>query len=365
MFGSDFVGAILKRISLLLFLSLMCSVLYELIVAVLRLRARFLKQGLLTIAGENSEDFVVQLYRHGLIRSLFERVPSKKSRGRLDIRDLPSYIPSAHFALALLDLAKTGRDLPGNIKDTLQAFTNFPGDGAASFQRLVEEWYDNAMERVSGRFKRYTQFCLLLIGFSVSLIFNIDLIEISSRLATNTDLRQFALHLAEHSEGAADQAANEAAKGVGKEVARKLADISDDPAMMIRNLAHIQNGEDIESPLPISAMGRQSQTPTYAAVKAPTEILRYVLAPKIETAKINLLAVEGLDLPLGWDPEAKHHPAAIIARHWAGWLLTAFMVSVAAPLWFDLLNRIMTFRWNSKPIPKKDINSAEDDKKGE
>jgi hypothetical protein len=74
--------------------------------------------------------------------------------------------------------------------------------------------------------------------------------------------------------------------------------------------------------------------------------------------------LRSLALPLGWrdtaDPEDRREPApyvdglgAVVGSHLLGWLLTAMAVSLGAPFWFDLLNKLVSVRVSGNPPEKK------------
>lgn len=72
-----------------------------------------------------------------------------------------------------------------NSYDELHAFCN-----------RLESWFDDSMRRVSGWYKRRTQFILFLIGLGIAFFFNVDTIEISSRLSTDKDARDKLVNMA-------------------------------------------------------------------------------------------------------------------------------------------------------------------------
>ena len=101
MFGSSIleVGAGLALIYLLL--SLVCSATAELIESFLKKRARDLERGIRELLSDKSGDgYVAKLYNHPLIYSLHQ---GEYRPGGLH-KNLPSYIPSRNFALALMDV---------------------------------------------------------------------------------------------------------------------------------------------------------------------------------------------------------------------------------------------------------------------
>ena len=64
-------------------------------------------------------------------------------------------------------------------------------------------------------------------------------------------------------------------------------------------------------------------------------------------------------MPIGWRNQDLRDP-----DYWAGatpgWLLTAFAVSLGAPFWFDLLNRVMVIRSTVKPREKSRDQGSRD-----
>jgi hypothetical protein len=52
-----------------------------------------------------------------------------------------------------------------------------------------------------------------------------------------------------------------------------------------------------------------------------------------------------------------------LKTHWLGWLLTALAVSLGAPFWFDMLNKIIVVRSTVKPHEKSREEGSKDAKK--
>lgn len=65
-----------------------------------------------------------------------------------------------------------------------------------AFGDRLEKWFDDSMHRVSGWYKRQTQFILFIIGFILAFLFNVDTIEIAGRLTTDKDAREKLVMLA-------------------------------------------------------------------------------------------------------------------------------------------------------------------------
>jgi hypothetical protein len=144
-------------------------------------------------------NLVDALYSHGLIRGLYRDQRQRK---------LPSYIPARTFALALWNLA--GDSLSSGettdlekIKSVIrekvphtelrQALITLIDEAGGDFDKArknIEEWYNAAMDRVSGWYKRRVQIILLLLGFGMAIALNADSINIGKALFQNDALRR-------------------------------------------------------------------------------------------------------------------------------------------------------------------------------
>jgi hypothetical protein len=90
----------------------------------------------------------------------------------------------------LEDVRKGIEALPnGDLKRSLLAMlTNARGD-VARFRDSVESWFDNTMARVSGWYKRRSQWVLLVIALVVTLALNADSLQIGKTLWRDDVLR--------------------------------------------------------------------------------------------------------------------------------------------------------------------------------
>ncbi len=135
----------------------------------------------------NPDSPVARFYRHPLISGLY--------RGDYQPRggNLPSYIPSGAFAQAVIDsgavpdvvrIASGAATAKANAAQAVVAAT--PPDAVAppssaaavntdaSIQSQVQTWYEGAMDRVSGWYRRETQLILFVIGVIMAVFLNID-----------------------------------------------------------------------------------------------------------------------------------------------------------------------------------------------
>lgn len=60
----------------------------------------------------------------------------------------------------------------------------------AKARQNVENWFDDSMDRVSGVFKRYSQWLALVIGFVIALLLNVDSVDLTLYLWREPTVRQ-------------------------------------------------------------------------------------------------------------------------------------------------------------------------------
>ena len=197
MFNSNVLDVAIGLVFVFLLLSLVCSALNEIIEGFVKQRAAHLEAGIKELIGEvgkpDSVAFIEKLYNHSLINSLYH---GRFGGTGKDKATLPSYIPSANFALAVLDLRNRGVTLPANIKGAMDTFVDLAGTDPAKLQQYVEDWYNSAMDRVSGWYKRHCQRILLGLGLATTVLINVDCIQIGQRLFTDSSLRDAVTEMA-------------------------------------------------------------------------------------------------------------------------------------------------------------------------
>ena len=389
MLSSSFLDIAIGIVFVFLMLSLIASAVNEIISSLLRMRSKGLLGGVQTLLNDthlNKNGLVEKIYNDGQVFGLYVGEFNPKNA-----RNLPAYIPVKNFVMALLDVvpvaaaevvippppeppavdplasaratlqaaddaAKQSAALasklateasaatPGGAADILAAATQ-----AASLAKLaswrsaalklahneatkklgvpllsmidasgadvevlkahIQDWYNSAMDRVSGRYKYRTQIILFAIGVVLAVGLNADTVKIVQQLSTSPALRESVV-----------AAATETAK----------------------------NTNTAANP-PAGAAGSIGSEPVEGEIKK--------VAGQVSDLK-------GLGIPLGW-PAPKPGPNNWFVRVWDqaepeferpgiyfGWLLTAIAVSLGAPFWFDMLNKIMIFRSTVKPGEK-------------
>jgi hypothetical protein len=297
----------------------------ELIEALLKNRAKDLLKGVTNLLQD--EKLVERFYNHPLVYALYDgefsgKAGLQKSSNAINKRKLPSYIPARTFALSLLGVLGVEGTTAANsvqaLRDTInkinvedigsetlesmkQALLAMVDDAQGDVNRLrvsVENWYDGTMDRVSGWYKRRVQWIIFGLGLLAAVVLNVDTIYIANTLLYDIPLRTSLV-----------AAAQEYAKGdaTTRETAAKQR--------LEESLERIQ-----QLGLPIGWSKR-------------SDISGSTLKPRTEQNKFLMIF---------------------------GWVFTGLAVSLGAPFWFDLLNKIMVIRSTVKPHEKSPEETSED-----
>jgi hypothetical protein len=166
--------------------ALIVSTLQEALAAAFSLRANTLLAGVKSMLNDPRFDGLARaVYAHPLVNPHADG----NAHGERDLSSKPSYIEPMHFAIALVDsLWRT----PGDFVQLANAIDAIPDPqlrralqglyGRARdlqhFQQMLAGWFDNAMARMSGAYKRRQMLISLLIALLLAILFNIDSIHL-------------------------------------------------------------------------------------------------------------------------------------------------------------------------------------------
>jgi hypothetical protein len=346
-----------------LILSLAVTAANEMLAAWFKRRAWMLRKGLDNLL--ESDDLTAQVLDHPLVRSLYE---SRRQwmKGIAPLRALfgngPSYIPSRTFALALLDtvapVTNGTRAFKPEFEHThtgrvLRLLLHEAGGNEEDLKRLVEVWFNDSMERVSGWYKRHTQAVSLACAVVVTVATNADTIVIARALWSDPALRQVVV---ERAEGYVRDQQQQASQPKGPDDAAPPPPVPPDQQA------------DID-------FDRASAE--YQAAVADLDALQLPIgwrdaAPATGSSDLRLVHRDrGDEWPgtLSWrfrqHPEPWRRWFAAIRQHDLGWLVTMLAISLGAPFWFDILNKIVSIRSagkapEEKPKPPKVVPQPRD-----
>jgi hypothetical protein len=273
-----------------LVLSLIGTVINECIATKLRLRAATLESALHELIDHKvlRDDF----YNHGLVDGTKDALNG----------DHVSYMAGDTFALALLSSLNPAKPIPGfadvktaieslpdcNIRDVLLAHLAAADNNLDKLRTGIATYFDNAMDRVSGLYKRYLKWISLGVGFLIVVFLNADTIAVGRALWNDSSLR--------------DQIVQDAGKFVS---AGQQAAAGGDAALSDSRVAtEINNMETVIRPLPIG----------WPAPDFPNQ-------------------TTSLQQAFVW-----------FVIKFFGLAMTALAVSLGAPFWFDMLSKFMNIR---------------------
>ena len=340
------------------------------------------------------------------------------------LKDLPSYITAGDFASAILTIARTqataddkaklaagGAETPvsddkallpsnawlNSISDVrLSQLVNlafdFGGGDADKARAFLEQRFNSQMERVSGWYKRSTQVILFFIGLGSAAILNVDAIAVTQHLYRNDTLRQLIVERTEANPPSLSSASGTQPTQVsdrkkdakaGKNGAAAKNETAGDANAAGQN--SLSAGNQVTAPANDRATMNAAATGSGGDANAAVENTDVANGAGSETeaqaaSKVNQVAAElrGYGFPMGWSWEGKWPTAvpqcALHARAGQpcelgvrgllamviGWFITAFAISLGAPFWFDILNKIMVIRSTVKPFEKSPPEGSED-----
>lgn len=298
MFGLETLDVLIGLMTIYFVFAIACTAIVEAISAWTRLRSKNLVTALDELfSGELAPDeqFITQFFEHPLVQSL-----SKGKYGR------PSYIPSEIVA-RVVEALVVGKSvmatipagvnsLPGTaesnrIKGILETLVAQAGNDAVSFRDAVAKQFDAVMDRASGWYKRRTQFMTFIIAVLLVVGGNIDSLNLSMVLASDSAVREKLVTIAQ-------QKVDEAKK--------------------------------------------QTQCVNHSKTDNCTQPVNEELQSANEQYKDAVADLKSAGLELGWK---------MLPEDWKAWLakvvgllITVFAVSLGGPFWFDILQRVMQVR---------------------
>jgi hypothetical protein len=304
MFGSEILEVAIGIVFVYLLLSLICTAITELIAQAIAWRSKTLEEGIRNLLKDPTldRDLAAELYKHPLVDGL-------APQGWLDKRrhkpGKPAYIPSRIFALSLFDIvAPADRDarsktfpevrdsiaaLPtGRMRTALLSLLDEAEGDLKKARENLENWFNEAMDRVAGWYKRKTQTVILIIAVALTISLNVDTFSIAGSLWRDDALRAAVITAAE-------------------DIARQPLDKGDGLTPRINDLQ--QQLQSFRGPIGWSFARYEDQ------------------------------------------PESSHLPQTIMGwlLKLLGLAFTALAVSLGAPFWFDTLNRLITIRSSGDP----------------
>ncbi len=312
------VDVAIGLILVFLLMGLIVSAFQEMLSTWMKKRGALLRQSIADLLsdGNSSSELFRKVYGHGLVQGAAAS-------------EMPSYVPSRNFTLALIDTITEGSNAPvfgeierriaglpdGCFKQTLRVFVRHAAGDLDTLKADLAQWYDDAMDRLSGKYKRYSQLVAIVSGLVIAVALNVDSIRIANALWQSESLRQQTVTAAE---------------------AFQMPDtpVGDKAEQALKN--NVDTLFKLDLPIgwltPYTFQKQQTaKGPDGTAVEqAATGVFHYFKGA-------------------GWG-------GVLLAI--VGWLITGLATSLGAPFWFDTLQRFLQFRGTGKKPAKASEEGA-------
>jgi hypothetical protein len=320
-----------------LMFSLVATTVNEMVATVIKLRARYLSVAMQGII--DHPPLMSDFYNSGIVAGVDSALQSIVDSPLLKFRNLifdrsgsvavaadgvkshPSYISSDNFALALLNSLDPSKSLPVfsdvrqsvqlmpdcNIRDVLLAQIGAANGDLDTLRTGVATWFDSAMDRVGGAYKRDMKYISVLVGVFLAIAFNADSVSVTRALWQDPQLRATMVQVAQ---------------------------------------------SELQNPPPLEQ--QNGGTPPSAANDFQSKL-------NATEAAFNKANATLKPLPIGWSLSALSVGPTTWVERIIGWLVTGLAVSLGAPFWFDLLSKFMSIRGTGdKPARATDGTDSSD-----
>lgn len=348
MFDSIVLDVVIGLVFIYLLYSLMVTLIGEIISSNINLRGIILLKSIkrmLNDSGTYKGSFAQKFYAHPTIKYLAAN----------NIISWPSYISADTFSttvISLLRKRKTAstvmeeikigvfchdfKSAPETRRQLLGLIEEANGD-LDTFKRGLESWYNETQDRATGWFKRRMQLILFIIGFVIAALFNINSFKIAQILTNNNEARYKVLAMASDSATKA---------GLEKIVVQEQQ----------RKQEQWKREGKVDSTKAPAASGMDTMPyHQYKELTSYSEQLTDILGLGLKSAPAYHIIIACIDIP--------------IPKHFFPWnkdfwgiLITALALSLGAPFWFGLLNKLLVLKGSGKNPDEEKARQAEEGK---
>ena len=440
MFNNVVVEVVIGLIFIYLLYSLLATTIHEFIATLFSYRARMLEKGLEQMLDGKSFSYYWwdRLWNH-----FFKSNKAKEDSKFRQKKDLftnsischplyirsgenssvlknakPSYLTSNVFSDILIDVLKPNKDIPALLQDIaasvklkaanendplnsdlekiLTLYIDQANGDLQRFKLLVENWYNDTMERVGGWYKRQANRILIAIGLCLAIAFNVSTIDIVKKLSDDKDVRTALVsnatdYVKNHIDkvklpviGTADTSKNNGVPNTVDSTKKESGSVNPLPAKIAGTTNADTTFDALRSKVDsmkalyknniaeanttlgigwgnfgltddtIASLKKQYDT-LYAQYKKDS--IAYIQCTQQPKAECEKPAKPKQKWVLTWYEKLWYiiWQTLITPHYWIGFLITAFAISLGAPFWFDLLNRFVNLRISG---PKPDDTSS-------
>lgn len=377
MFNSTVLDVVIGLVFIYLLYSLLASVIQEIVATSLSFRAKILEKSIVRMLQDDEENtvgfidrakswfhilFNKKITKDKSLSELFYQHPLLKYLGEDKWYSKPSYLNAKNFSKVIVDLLRGENTQAGddfrpliekalqtgiieyngiiyNIeKATLKYLNSLWIDANGDIQKYtiqLENWFNETQERATGWYKRYTQVLLFTIGLIIAIAFNVNTLEIVKKLSKDPELRSQLVNQAENYIKANPDLKKEMAERQSR-IDKMIAESTGASKDSLKNEAKY-----------LDSLSKAYQENMMHSIKKSDSIIN------TDLQKMNQL------LGLGWTNTCERNPKSCkcycipIPNNFDGgspfgWIITAIAISMGAPFWFDLLNKLFKLRGSSK-----------------
>ncbi len=386
MFNNVALDVAIGLIFIYLLYSLLATIIKEFIATILSLRGKMLYKGIKRMLEDDKKgkDFINTFYSDPTIKYLTSKNSSDNNKPKK-----PSYLQPSTFSETLIHILRgenynNAKSQMTEIGKMLEIFkklnaaklplsqeeTNIIGANKVSTQTLkqinnlyidaqgdidrfknnLEGWFNDTMERTTGWYKRQVQWILLCLGFVIAVAGNVDTIKIYNILAKDKTARDQIVNMAIQSQQKYASAVDEIKRTQKDTTIAKKCDTTKIRTILLTTGDSILDKtyksveEDASNASSILGIGWHNSkaykeySATDDTLKLFSDSLKKNPKDASLSAKINSLSTRKKML----DELAMDQFNGLYSI--LGWLLTALALSLGAPFWFDMLNKVISLR---------------------
>jgi hypothetical protein len=357
LFSSSVLDVAMGVVFAFLAVSLISSAIVESLNSFFKLRARSLLGGIKDLVNDPKLlGLAKALYEHAAVnpRGTPAAAPTGGLalvwRGMMGPKRGPAYVDPEQFASALLDvLGFSAAVAPGagpgalgaavagiadpQVKQLLAGMVNRSQGNIELMKKEIAAWFDSAMDRVGGAFKRWTQLASFVIALVLAVLLNVDTIHLATQLWEQPVI-----------------AANlKLPSDVNTKATDKVAEATEMASVLQADLpVGWPAGHFIMLPdsSEATATSTSKTVPAAGAKTAPPSNPKTTPTADAQKSKWHLFF---------WsDPFGPGFPW----ERFAGWFVTAFATLFGAPFWFDTLQSFVRLKGAGPSPSEKQKDSA-------
>jgi len=274
---------------------------------------------------------------------------------------------------------------PSPLRDTLQGMLDRCGNDLNTLETLLQNWFNDYMERVSGWYKSQQRSKSIVVGLLVALLLNVDALHLIKSLSMDVGLRNKLVNEAMLTATRYEALSDSARQDVGQLLTTFA--IQDSSFKRIRDSVGGKHHFAIKNdPSPL-VMALKKNTTRFSSQIQKIVTQDSIAKDAMEKADRIIGIASALNIPIGfstataplsWLPwnkskivksELNTADAGVLAynerrntgreawtftKYLLGILISGFSLSVGAPFWFNILLKLVDIRRAGvKPIDKK------------